>query len=131
MEYRTLRIGILNVFQSIAVPIGIALSGIMFQKLGFYGVYSTVVVLYSLTIAYGMIFIKEIKPETSKDIAELPKTKATRTASCLNFIEDFFNPNNIKEALRVTFKRGQRNRRVKIISLMVIVFVVMGPLYGS
>ncbi|KAL4120330.1 hypothetical protein QTP88_013046 [Uroleucon formosanum] len=126
VKYRTLRIGIANVFYSVAVPIGTALSGVLFRGLGFYGVYTIAIVMYAFTISYGWIFIKEPKPETCLESKEPPKS-----TSCFYLIEDFFSLSNIKEAIRVTFKEGQHNRRLRIISLLVVVIVVMGPLYGE
>lgn len=129
MKYRTLRIGIANVFYSVAVPIGTALSGIVFRELGFYGVYTIAIVLYTFTIVYGVIFVKESPPKTSIDRKEPPADDTTK--SCTYFIRDFFSLNNVKEAIAVTFKKGQHNRRLRIVSLMVVVIVVMGPLHGS
>lgn len=123
---RTLRIGIVNVFCSVGVPIGTALSGILFRELGFYGVYIIATVLYIFAFIYGMVFIKETKPEICIDSKE-----PLKNTSCLDFIQDFFSLSHIKEAVRVTFKEGQHNRRLRIISLMVVVIVVMGPLHGS
>lgn len=125
IKYRTLRIGIANIFYSVAVPVGTALSGILFLKLGFYGVYTIAIVLYSFTIVYGVIFVKETNPKTSIE----PPTGDTK--SCTYFLKDFFSLSNVKEAIDVTFKKGQHNRRLRIVSLMVVVIVVMGPIYGS
>lgn len=123
---RTLRIGIVNVFCSVGVPIGTALSGVLFRELGFYGVYTIATVLYIFGFVYGMVFIKETKPEMRIESKEPSKD----TSSCLDFIKDFFSLSHIKEAVRVTFKEGQHNRRLRIVSLMVVVIVVMGPLHG-
>jgi len=128
VKYRTLRIGIASVFFSVAVPIGTALSGILFQQLGFFGVYSIALVLYSFTIVYGIVFIKETRPEIRADDCKEP---SPAPMSRLHLVKDFFRLNNIQEAVRVTFKEGQHNRKLRIISLMVVVFVVMGPLHGE
>lgn len=131
MKYRTLRIGIANVFYSVAMPVGMTLSGVLFRKLGFYGVYTIAIVLYSFTIAYGVFFVKEtMSPETTNVEYDGPTAKP-EAKSCLYFIKDFFDLSNIKEAVEVTFKQGQYNRRLRIVSLMVVVIVVMGPLHGS
>ncbi|XP_025424132.1 solute carrier family 46 member 3-like isoform X2 [Sipha flava] len=105
VKMRTLRIGIVNVFCSVGVPIGTALSGVLFRELGFY----------------------ENKTETSVE----RKKEPSRDTSCVDFLKDFFSLSHIKEAIRVTFKEGQHNRRLRIISLMVVVIVVMGPLHGE
>lgn len=127
---RTLRIGIVNVFCSVGVPIGTALSGVLFRELGFYGVYTIATVLYIFAFVYGMVFIKETKPEVSIE-SKAPPSNDSNTTCCLEFIRDFFSLSHIKEAVRVTFKEGQHNRRLRIISLMVVVIVVMGPLHGK
>jgi PCFT/HCP family folate transporter-like MFS transporter 1/3 len=110
----------------VGVPIGTALSGVLFRELGFYGVYIIATVLYIFAFVYGMIFIKENKTETSVE----RKKEPSRDTSCVDFLKDFFSLSHIKEAIRVTFKEGQHNRRLRIISLMVVVIVVMGPLHG-
>jgi len=125
VKMRTLRIGIVNVFCSVGVPIGTALSGVLFRELGFYGVYIIATVLYIFGFVYGMIFIKETTPEISIESKAPP-----RNTSCVDFLKDFFSLSHIKEAVRVTFKEGQYNRRLRIIALMVIVIAVMGPLHG-
>lgn len=126
VKYRTLRIGITNVFQSVFVPIGAALSGILFKKFRFFGVYTIAAVLCVLAITYCLVLIKESMPEHLTQCDQPPKV-----TSCFYLIKDFFDLSNIKEAFVVTFKKGQHNKRLRIIFLMIIVFVVTGPLYGS
>lgn len=126
VKYRTLRIGIANIFNSVGYPVGTALSGVLFRGVGFYGVYIIAIVMYTFTITYCVLFVNETKPETIVDSKERLKSPN----SCFYWIEDFFNLSHIKEAFRVTFKKGPHNRRLRIISLFVVVIVVMGPVYG-
>lgn len=130
VKFRTLRIGIANLFIFVAMPIGSALSGILFQMLGYYGVYTLSLSLHFLTLIYGIVFIKEKRTEVSSVVESKEPSKNTST-SCLHFIEDFFSLDSIKDAIRVTFKDGEQNRKLKIISLMVLVIVVSGPFSGS
>lgn len=60
-EQRTLRIGIVNLFYSLGVPVGAALSGILVRKIGLYGVFSLSATLYILSFFYGFFRIKEVK----------------------------------------------------------------------
>lgn len=60
-EQRTLRIGIVNLFHSVGVPVGAALSGILVRKIGLYGVFSVSATLYVLSFMYGFFRIKEVK----------------------------------------------------------------------
>lgn len=120
-EYKTLRIGLVNLLSTVGMAIGTALSGITFRKLGFYGVYTISSALYLIGILYGLVFIKEVSPNTSKHL--------TQRKSC-GLFEDFFNANHVKEAFVVTFKEGPNNRKLKIMMLMCIAFLIMGPLNG-
>lgn len=124
MKNRTLRVGLMNIFFGAAWPIGAALSGVLFQKLGFYGVYYISTSLYIIAFFYGLIRIKE-RPELldAKDSARTPK-------SCLYFITDFFHLKHIKDALHVTFKREPRERWIQLIMLMFTIIVVQGPMQG-
>lgn len=60
-EQRTLRIGIVNLFYSLGVPVGAALSGILVRKIGLYGVFSLSASLYVVSFFYGFYRIKEVK----------------------------------------------------------------------
>lgn len=59
-EQRTLRIGIVNLFYSVGVPVGAALSGILVKKIGLYGVFSLSATLYIMSFLYGYWRIKEV-----------------------------------------------------------------------
>jgi len=127
MKNRTLRIGLMNLFFGAAWPIGAALSGVLFQKLGFYGVYYISTALYVIALVYGLVRIRE-NPEppdaADRSPAEIPK-------SCMHHVTDFFNLNHIKEAFRVTFKNDSSKRRVQLIMLMFTIVVVQGPMQGQ
>ncbi|XP_003703016.1 putative peptidoglycan muropeptide transporter SLC46 [Megachile rotundata] len=122
VESRTLRIGAANVFLSLGVPIGMALSGILYLKLGFYGVFGISTLCYVLTFIYGLVVIKE---------APRVRLKQTEKMSLCGAIVDFFAFKHIKETFRVAFKKGQNNRQKRVMVLMVVVMVVIGPLYGE
>ncbi|XP_026804491.1 uncharacterized protein LOC113548040 [Rhopalosiphum maidis] len=122
-ELKTLRIGIVNLLSTVGMAIGTALSGITFQKLGFYGVYGTSSTLCVIGLLYGLIFIKEVSPPNELD----NKTK-TQNNGVFN---GFFNAKHIQEAFKVTFKDGPHNRKLRIIMLMCIAFLIMGPLNGD
>lgn len=70
-EQRTLRIGIVNLFHSVGVPVGAALSGILVRKIGLYGVFSVSATLYILSFMYGYYRIKEVKKVDSTIVSIL------------------------------------------------------------
>lgn len=131
VESRTLRIGAANVFLSLGVPIGMALSGILYSKIGFYGVFSISMVCYVLSFVYGLMVIKEPPRVHTKNSAKKSLPNEKKQSSLCAFVRDFFSLKHIKETFRVAFKKGSNNRQKRVIVLMVIVMVVIGPLYGE
>ncbi|XP_072950037.1 lysosomal proton-coupled steroid conjugate and bile acid symporter SLC46A3-like [Epargyreus clarus] len=120
-EQRTLRIGIVNLFYSLGVPVGAALSGILVRKIGLYGVFSLSATLYILSFFYGFLRIHEHKKVS---IEKKPQ-------GCCEWLRDFFDTRYVKETLMVAFKPGPNNRRLRVIMLVVVLCVVIGPIYGE
>lgn len=121
-EERTLRIGILNVCFSLGVPIGMAFSGILLKQIGFYGVFSISASLYLFSFLYGVFILKEPINKTKEELEKCTKS---------NIIADFFDKKHVVDTFKVAFKKGQNKRRLKVIMLMIVVMVVIGPLHGE
>ncbi|XP_072392690.1 proton-coupled folate transporter-like isoform X2 [Diabrotica undecimpunctata] len=121
LDVRTLRIGIVNVFCSLGIPIGLALSGILYKKIGFYGVFSVSAIMYIIAFYYGYKSIKEPKKLDKPTLPDKP---------CA-FIRDFFNVRHLLDTFRVAFKKGESKRRKKVMLLMLVVMVVIGPMHGE
>ncbi|KAI5644517.1 major facilitator superfamily domain-containing protein [Phthorimaea operculella] len=121
-EQRTLRIGIVNLFYSVGVPVGAALSGILVRKIGLYGVFSLSATLYVISFFYGYYRIKEMKR---------PDLNYKKSKNCCEWTKDFFDTRYVKETLMVAFKNGPNRRRLRVIMLIVVLCVVIGPIYGE
>ncbi|CAG9787165.1 unnamed protein product [Diatraea saccharalis] len=166
-EQRTLRIGVVNLFYSVGVPVGAALSGILVRKIGLYGVFSISASLYILSFFYGFYRIKEVKrpelstfdgttstesvwmrfcgiiklePKKEKSIqeekereitAENKEGKKKSPRNCCEWLRMFFDLRYVKETMMVAFKPGPNNRRLRVIMLVVVLCVVIGPIYGE
>lgn len=66
-ESRTLRIGMVNLFCSLGIPVGMALSGVLLKKIGFYGIFCVSSVFYMISFLYGYYCIHEVaSPNKSK-----------------------------------------------------------------
>lgn len=65
-ETRTYRIGVLNLCLTAGGPIGSALSGILLNTVGYYGVFGLCSMLYSFSLIYGIIYITDCKPPADK-----------------------------------------------------------------
>ncbi|KAJ8924139.1 hypothetical protein NQ315_006923 [Exocentrus adspersus] len=123
---RTVRIGAVNMFLNVSICIGISLSGILYEKIGFYGVYSFSLVMYFVALVYGLFFVKDIREiEMEKGIYK--KQVGKRKNICV----DFFDFSHVMKTLTVCFKKGARNRRARICVIMVLVMVVIGPMHGE
>lgn len=118
VESRTLRIGAVNVIFNISLTIGMAMSGIVYSELGFYGVFGLGLCMYFIGLTYAYFRVDEKSEELE------PKKK-------IGFCKDFFDLAHIKDTFRVAFKKGKRNRRKKICILMILVMVIIGPLHGK
>lgn len=125
---RTLRIGVLNLSLTVGISFGIALSGIMFQKFGFYGIYSICSTLYFMGLIYGFTILKD---PPRKDIPVICKdsTIAAKKLFSEN-VREFFDVKHIKNAFAITFKKGNDNRRIRIIMMMIVLMLIMGPMTG-
>ncbi|KAJ2947658.1 hypothetical protein O0L34_g17462 [Tuta absoluta] len=121
-EQRTLRIGVVNLFYSVGVPVGAALSGILVRKIGLYGVFSLSATLYVISFFYGYYRIKEMKR---------PDLNYKKTKNCCEWTKDFFDTRYVKETLMVAFKNGPNKRRLRVIMLIIVLCVVIGPIYGE
>jgi len=119
---RTIRIGAVNMLLNVSFTIGLALSGILFVKIGYYGLFSTSNVLYIIALFYGIFKLKE--PRTTA-----PQQKTTEKKK--NFLIDFFDWKHILETFKVAFKKGERNRKKRICSIMILVMVIIGPMHGE
>lgn len=123
---RTLRIGVLNLSLTIGISLGIALSGILFQKLGFYGIYSISATMYFTGIVYGFLYLKNPPIKNAEPTAE---EVGTKSSFCAN-VRDFFDIKHLKKAFGVTFKKGTDNRRLRILTMMLVLMIIMGPMSG-
>lgn len=129
VETRTLRIGIVNLCSSISVPIGTAVSGVLYKKIGYYGVFSLSASIYVLSFFYGYFKIPEEKKEPGPSEKTTPEDRVK--PGLVGFLKDFFDLHHIRETMAVAFKRGDNNRRKRVMLLMIVVIVVFGPMHGK
>lgn len=76
---------------------------------------------YIVAFFYGTFRLKESPA--------LPHQK-TQEMETKSFLADFFDLQHIKDTFRVAFKHGAKDRRVKVIMLMAVVMIVIGPYHG-
>lgn len=76
--------------------------------------------LYTIALLYGLFILKEVPL----------KEKSTQTTN-KSFLADFFDFGHIKETFLVAFKARVKNRRMKILALMAVVIIIVGPQHGK
>lgn len=95
------------------------------RKIGFYGIFSLSAALYLVAFFYGIFLLDEVPPKPKTEM-EKPKDEPKKS-----FCADFFDITAVTETFKVAFKNGDKRRRTKIIMLMIVVMVVVGPWHGK
>lgn len=132
VENRTLRVGVVCLVSSLSFPIGAALSGVLYQAVGYYGIYGIATTLFLFSFIYGILVINDSKLELDENNKELSvEVLQSQDVNVIDKILDFFSLKHAKEAFRVTFNHGDENRRTTIIMLLVIIFILTGPIMGT
>lgn len=121
VDTRTLRIGAVNMFSTVSGTVGIATSGVLYKKGGAYGVFGLALCMYIISLCYAYFRVKEESNfEVNMDVKRNDK----------GWFRQFFDIKNVKDTFAVAFKKGKRNRKARICSIMVLVMVIVGPLHG-
>lgn len=79
--------------------------------------------LYLVAFIYGVFLVKEPKPKKISEKDDLLPKKS--------LLADFFDREHVSNTIKVAFKNGPNQRRMRVIMLMVVVMVVIGPLHGK
>lgn len=110
---------------------------IVFRQIGFYGVFTLSGIFYIIAFLYGLFYVKEVPPKPDsgidkKQTKEL-ESKSIKTAPVQKkgAIADFFDLQHVYETLRIAFKSDVKYRRLKVILIMIIVFIIFGPQHGN
>ena len=68
--------------------------------------------MYLMAFFYGVFYVKEVSIKNEKE-----KLKASEKS----LLADFFDKEHVVETFRVAFKKGENQRRMRVIMLMVVV----------
>lgn len=117
LETRTIRIGAVQIFWGLSQTLGMGVSGVLYQSIGYYGIFSMSISLYMIAIVYTCLVIKEETDEES--------------VKGIKLILDLFEIKHIKNTLKVLVEKGAKNRRMRIMFIMVLVMIIVGPMHGK
>lgn len=106
---------------AISMAIGTLLSGIVYNKLGFYGAYGISSILLIIGLLYGLLCVDDFAADS-----DVEKSKSYRTA-----VSEFFNLNHITDSFYTTFKKRPNTQRLQIIILLITVIISAGTNNGQ
>ncbi|XP_075981115.1 putative peptidoglycan muropeptide transporter SLC46 isoform X2 [Anticarsia gemmatalis] len=124
IENRTFRLGLVTICVTAGTPTGTALSGILLRLLGYYGVFSLLLGLYTLSFIYGVLNLEDVASCDETKIG-IEKNKDRRG----KVLKDVFElvGNTVLVALRPRASGG----RVQIFCVLLLYLLMVGPLYGD
>lgn len=105
---------------SISMAIGTSLSGVVYNRLGFYGAYGVSSALLAAGLAYGLLCVDDVPL-----VAQADKDKPFSTT-----VMEFFDLSRITQSLSTTFRPRPGTQRLKIIILLFILMTSAGTTYG-
>ncbi|CAH2264394.1 jg18448 [Pararge aegeria aegeria] len=115
---RTFRLGIITAILTLSRPIGLALSGIMTNRFGYYGVFTVACIFYLTGFVYIVLRLKEKKKKKIEN--EKPET-----------VFSMFSAKDFAATVNVAFKPREGSRRLQIILVMIAYMFIVGPVLGS
>lgn len=115
---RTFRLGIITAILTLSRPIGLALSGIMTRRFGYYGVFTVACIFYLTGFVYILLRLKEKK-----------KKKIDNEES--ETICSMFSVKDLAATVNVAFKPREGSRRLQIILIMFAYMFIVGPVLGK
>ncbi|XP_013187762.2 proton-coupled folate transporter-like [Amyelois transitella] len=123
-ENRTFRLGIVTIFVSFGNPTGTALSGVLLRALGYYGVFSLLIVLHSASFAYGILRLKDVVTED-----EITSSREVTENRFRRVVRDVFGL--VGSTVLVALRPRAANGRIQIIMVLILYLLMVGPLYGD
>ncbi|KOB66783.1 Adenylate cyclase, partial [Operophtera brumata] len=115
---RTFRLGIITATLTLSRPIGLALSGYMTRRFGYYGMFTGVCVFYVVGFIY---IVLRLKPTTKKTVDNEEKQ------SCFSM----FCLSDLVATVNVAFKRRKGTRRMQIFLILFAYLLIVGPVLGE
>lgn len=116
-ESRTFRFGVVSVIVTLGLPFGLAISGILLKRVGYFGVYSITLVIYIIGFIHTFFRIHNKRNEN------IEGTLGQK-------IIDFFHPKHVWNLICLIVK-SPRRQCIKIILVIFAHIVIMGPVMGN
>lgn len=124
IENRTFRLGIVTIFVSFGTPTGTALSGVLLRGLGYYGVFSLILLLHLSSFLYGLLRLEDVALEQTVVVRD----EINRTG-CDKLFRDVFGL--VGNTVLVALRPRALNGRTQIFLVLALYLIMVGPLYGD
>lgn len=115
---RTFRLGIITAILTLSRPLGLALSGVMIIRFGYYGVFTTAFVFYLAGFIYILLRLKEVP------------NKSVESDSNSTFLT-LFSLSHFIATVNVGFKKRPGSQRLQLILILIIYILIVGPVLGK
>jgi MFS transporter, PCFT/HCP family, solute carrier family 46, member 3 len=116
-ESRTFRIGVVAVIVTLGIPLGTAISGVLTEEVGYYGIFGIAIALYVIGFVHTWFRVHDIR-----------NTEIEGTF--LYKLGQFFHPRNVWDTISLLFlSRGKM--LAQIILVIWAHIVIMGPVVGK
>ncbi|KAG6464714.1 hypothetical protein O3G_MSEX014685 [Manduca sexta] len=122
IENRTFRLGLVSICVTLGTPTGTALSGILLRALGYYGVFSLLLCLYTFSFIYGILKLEDVMPTESKNNESVQNEPLKIVSEVLKLVG---------HTLMVALKPRVFCGRVQIFTILLLYLLMVGPLYGD
>ncbi|CAG9564019.1 unnamed protein product [Danaus chrysippus] len=123
VESRTFRLGLVTICVTLGTPTGTALSGILLQVLGYYGMFIMLIILYSSSLMYGFIRLEDILPIDDNVMSDYGNGGFKQS------VKEVFGL--VANTVLVAVKPRAFGMRKQILSVIVLYVIMVGPLYGE
>ncbi|CAH2107668.1 unnamed protein product [Euphydryas editha] len=117
---RTFRVGLVNFCMTAGVPLGIGVSGILVQKMGYYGMFFMTSGLFIIILLYGFFCLKE-PDDWLRERGRSPIERSDNKGV------SFFDVSHVLDTVSIAFRERPSNRRSKVILTLLAVFILYGP----
>lgn len=113
-KQRTMRIGAIAMIISIVMSFGSTFSGDILKAVGALNVFLACFIIKTIGLLYGYFMVHD-------------KNRCVKEGEQKHFIFDFFNRYAITDAFTCMLRQGTKNRRTKIVLLLIVFFLIHGP----
>ncbi|CAH2089531.1 unnamed protein product [Euphydryas editha] len=125
VENRMFRLGLVTICVSLGTPTGTALSGILLRTLGYYGVFSVLIFLYTVSFIYGVVRLEDVL--VRDDV--ITSVRGENKKNLKKIFQEIFSM--VASTVLVALRPRAFGMRNQILSVIVLYILMVGPLYGE